>query len=80
MWEIDYTEEVKFYFIDNGDLVFDLLVRIEELKFIGDGIPPEGCIQIEPNVYQWEVLRHTVIYRKTEATRKLRIAVVKPME
>ena len=32
MWEIDYTEEVKFYFIDNGDLVFDLLVRIEELK------------------------------------------------
>jgi hypothetical protein len=80
MWEIDYTEEVKFYFIDNGDLVFDLLVRIGELKFTAEGMPPEGCAQIEPGVYLWVVLQHSVIYRRTEATRKLRIAVVKPLE
>ena len=33
MWEIEYTEEVKFYFIDNGALVFDLLIKIEELRY-----------------------------------------------
>lgn len=33
MWTIDYAEEVKLYFVDNGDLVFDVLVKIEELKF-----------------------------------------------
>ena len=80
MWKIDYTEEVISYFVDNGDLVFDLLVRIEELKFIEDAIPPEGCIQLEPNAYRWEVLQHLVIYQRTVATRKLRIAVVKPVE
>lgn len=79
MWEIDYTEEVKLYFVDNGDLVFDVLVRIEELKFIDDAIPPEGSIQLEPTIYLWEVLNHVVIYRKTEAARKLLISVVKPI-
>ena len=60
MWEIDYTEEVKFYFIDNGDLVFDLLVSIEELKFIGDGIPPEGCIEIRYK--KQRVKRHAAVH------------------
>lgn len=80
MWEIDYTEEVKFYFIDNGKLVFELLVKIEELKFTEDGIPSEGCTQLEPHIYLWEVLGHSIIYRKTPTTRKLIIAVVKPQE
>jgi hypothetical protein len=60
VWALEYTDEVKYYFIDNGDLVFDVLVRIEELKFTEDGIPPEGCTQIEPNIYLWEILRGTI--------------------
>jgi hypothetical protein len=70
---------VKFYFVDNGDFVFDLLVKIEELKFTVDGIPFGGCTQLEPGIYLWEVLRHFVIFQRSEATRKLRIAAVKPV-
>ena len=47
MWGIEYSEEVKFYFIDNGPYAFALLVKIEELKFYVNGLPPEGCIQID---------------------------------
>lgn len=80
MWEIDYAEEVKLYFVDNGDLVFDVLVKIEELKFFDDAIPPEGAIEIEPNLYLWKVLAHSILYRRIVATRNLMIAVVKPSE
>jgi len=80
MWELDYTEEVKLYFVDNGDLVFDVLVKIEELKFFQDAMPLEGCIEIEPDIYLWKVLGHTVIYRKSVVTRSLMIAVIKPAE
>ena len=79
MWEIDYTEEAKFYFIDNGDLVFDLLVQIEELKYAPDGLPDENWFELEPEIFLWSILRHLVIYQRLEADRKLRIAAVKPM-
>lgn len=80
MWEIEYTEEVKFYFIDNGALVFDLLIKIEELRYIPSGIPAEGCTQLEPSIYIWEVLRHAIIYQRREPEHKLRIATIKPFE
>jgi hypothetical protein len=79
MWELDYIDEVKFYFIDNGDLVFEVLVKIEELKYIESGVPAEGCAQIEPEVYLWEVLQHWVIYQRSPTMRKLRIAAIKPV-
>jgi len=78
MWAIRYSDEVKFYFLDNGDLVFDLLVKIEELRYIPEGIPPEGATQLEPNFYAWEVLRHIVIYE--QQGNVLVIEVVKPKE
>ena len=76
MWAIRYSDEVKFYFLDNGDLVFDLLVKIEELRYIPEGIPPEGCTPLDPNFYAWEVLRHVVIYEQQDGV--LVIQVVKP--
>lgn len=78
MWAIEYADEVKYYFLDNGDLVFDLLVRIEELRLTHDAIPPEGCTQLDLGFYWWEVLQHIVIYEKKENT--LIIEVVKPKE
>jgi hypothetical protein len=78
MWEIEYSNEVKFYFLDNGDLVFDLLVRIEELRHTPNGIPPGGCTQLEPNFYWWEILRHIVVYEIKG--QKLIIEIVKPKE
>ncbi len=78
MWELEFSDEAKFYFIDNGDLVFDLLVRIEQLRRTPDAVPSEGCTQIEPNVFMWYVLRHMVVYRKKDG--RLIIAVIKPIE
>jgi hypothetical protein len=80
MWELDYTDEVKFYFLDNGDLVFDVLVKIEELKFFDDSMPDEGCIEIEPELFLWQVLRHWVIFHRLFDLGTLRIAAIKPMD
>jgi len=79
MWALEYSEEVKFYFLDNYPYTFDLLIRIEELKYFGNAVPPEGCKPLEePNWYIWTVLGHAVIYEK--AANKLIIRVVKPLE
>ncbi len=80
MWALEYSEEVKLYFVDNGDLVFDVLVKIEELKFLEDGIP-EGVtpLQAEVNTYRWPILGHWVVYEKLERqTPTLKIWLVKP--
>ena len=52
MWEIEYNEEVKFYFLDNYPYTFDLLVEIERLRHIPDAIPAQRCIQVELNLYE----------------------------
>ena len=78
MWEIEYSDEVKYYFLDNGDLVFNLLIKIEELRYTPDGIPPAGCTQLDLNYYWWEVLRHIVIFERTG--HKLIIEIVKPKD
>lgn len=67
MWTIEYSEEAKYYFIDKDPYAFDLLVRIEELKYAEDGIPPEGCSEIEPGFLWWQVLHHIVIYERISA-------------
>jgi hypothetical protein len=77
MWEIEYSDEVKFYFLDNGDRGFALLVKLEELSYTSTGMPPEGCTQLEPGYYWWEVLRHSVVYR-TITENRLEILTVKP--
>ena len=79
MWQLEYSDEAKFYFIDNDPYAFDLLVRIEELKYFADAVPPEGCAPLEDNLYLWEVAAHFVLYEKLSAENRLIIAVVKPM-
>lgn len=82
MWHIDFSDEAKFYFLDNGDYVFDLLVRIEMLKYMQDAIPPEGFLPAdsleETDVFLWRVLEHLVVLRKTHP--QIVIEVVKPLE
>ncbi|MFN8490998.1 MAG: hypothetical protein U0350_25615 [Caldilineaceae bacterium] len=80
MWEIEYSEEVKFYFLDNYPYTFDILVRIEELRYIPNAVPPEGCVPLEdePDTYQWVVLDHLIVYGKMD--NKLIIWIIKPLE
>ena len=84
IWAIEYEEEDKFYFLDNDPYSFPLLVRLEELRYEADGVPPEGCNSLpdEPNVYWWQVLDHDVLYEKLPETQPptLRILVVKPFD
>lgn len=79
MWQLEYSNEAKCYFIDNDPYSFDLLVRIEELKYYPDAVPPEGCTLLEDTLYLWEVAAHFVLYEKLGAQNRLVIAVVKPM-
>ena len=81
LWEVEYANEVRNYFLDNDPYSFDLLVRIEELRYSPDAIPPEGCTPLteEPNNYLWLVLNHVVVYEKV-GTNLLKIWAVKPLE
>ncbi len=84
MWAIEYSNEAKFYFLDNYPYTFELLVNIEQLKFYADATPPEGCTPLggEPNTYQWTVLGHLVIYEKLPLSQppRLLIWLVKPLK
>lgn len=80
MWALDYSEEVKVYFLDNYPYTFDLVVKIEELKFTEDGLPDEGYSLAETGYYWWEVLDHFVIYRIRPEIKLIRIFAIKPAE
>lgn len=79
MWQLDYTRETRNYFIDNDPYTFSLLIKIEELKFTPEGIPPEGCTQIEDGLLWWEILNHAVIYERLETAKQLIICAIKPL-
>jgi hypothetical protein len=76
LWEIEYSAEVRNYFIDSGAYTGNLLGEIERLRYAPDGLPAENYTEIEGHVI-WGVLRHWVFYLKRERT--LLITVVKPL-
>ena len=79
MWQIDYRREVVNYFKDNGDLVFGLLVKIEELKYSIDGAPFDGhYVALADGYFVWTVLNHTVFYEA--ANGQLTVQAVLPPE
>jgi hypothetical protein len=76
LWGIDFTDEVKNYFIDNGDYTGNLLGEIELLRYRQDGLPEQNYSEIEDHIV-WGVLRHWVYYVKRDGT--LLIVSVKPL-
>lgn len=79
MRQIEYSEEAKFYFLDNYPYTFDLLIRIEELKFMGEQILPEHCVELAENYYWWEILGHAVVFEQVDA-ETLYVISIKPLE
>lgn len=78
MWTVDFSEEAKFYLLDNNPYTFELHVRIEGLKFEPDGIPPEGLTPAgEDDLYVWHVLEHAVILSRHNG--QIIIEVIKPL-
>jgi len=62
MLRTKYEREVSNYFLDNGDLVFDLHVAIEGLVFTG-GVPVTGDHYVSSDgVHVWGILNHVVVY------------------
>lgn len=62
MLRIEYSLEAKFYFLDNDPYTFDLLVKIEELRYTHDGLPTDSY-SVSDDLILWNVLDHTVAYR-----------------
>ncbi len=79
MWGIEYSDEVKAYFLDNGDLAFGLLRQLAELMITPDGLPPEGYTKTPEGLIRWETPRAIIFYERIEQDKRLIIAVVKPM-
>lgn len=79
MRQIEYSEEARSYFLDNYPYTFNLLVRIEELKFTGDHILPHNCVRLDSTYYWWETLDHAVIFEQID-TDTLYVVSIKPLE
>lgn len=58
-----YEREASNYFLDNGELTFDLHVAIEGLVFT-DGVPLDGIHQLSPEgIHVWGMMNHIVVYK-----------------
>ena len=77
LWKIEYSNEVIFYFIDNGEYTGNLLGEIERLRYSPDGLPESNYVEFEPQYIEWEVLGHLVYYSRRQD--RLVISVVKPL-
>jgi hypothetical protein len=77
LWEIEYSDEVKFYFVENGDFTGNLLGEIERLRYSPAGLPAENYREIETGLVVWEIWNHLIFYWRRGKT--LLIAVVKPL-
>lgn len=78
MWRIEYSEEAKYYLLDNYPYTFDLHIRIEMLKHEPDAIPPEGLMPTdEADLYFWLVLEHVVVLSRIG--QQLIIESIKPL-
>ncbi|MFN8489102.1 MAG: hypothetical protein U0350_16055 [Caldilineaceae bacterium] len=74
---IKLEQEVSNYFLDNGDLTFELQVAIEGLVFT-NGKPTLGEHEELPgNVHVWRNLNHLVVYKIDN--NLLNVWVVKPL-
>lgn len=78
MWTVDFSEEAKFYLLDNYPYTFDLHVRMEGQKFEPDGVPPEGLTPVgEGDLYLWFVLDHVVVLSRIRG--QITIEAIKPL-
>jgi hypothetical protein len=78
MCEIEYSDEVKAYFLDSGDLAFGLLRQFAELMITPNGLPLEGYTKTPEGLIRWETPQSIVFYERIEQEKRLIIAVIKP--
>jgi hypothetical protein len=82
MWQLEFDREPGNYIIDSHPYNEAVLIALEDLALNAEGIPAEGCTQIEPGVYLWEVADHQVVYQRIpgpEGTpHRLHVLILKP--
>lgn len=77
MWEIEFTQEVKNYFVDNGRHVARLYLVVRDL-INTEGIPRAGAHQDGPGELSFEAENHTVYYQRFEERKLIRVEAIKP--
>jgi hypothetical protein len=82
MWQLEYSREARNYAIDSHPYNEAVLIALEGLALTVEGIPAEGCTQVEPGVYLWEVADHQAVYERIlgpeGAPRLLHVLILKP--
>ncbi len=78
MWLIEYTKEVRNYIFDSYPYTHMVWQAIKSLCQTPSGISAQGCTQLEPNVFLWEVADHEVLYERNSDEHKLIVFVLKP--
>jgi hypothetical protein len=77
MWEVHYSHEAGVYLEDNGQLIAALFFAMESLATV-DGIPTNNFSQDIEGFFYWLVEAHTVVYRRLESKKVVRILYIKP--
>jgi hypothetical protein len=82
MWQLEFDRKPGNYAIDSHPYNEAVLIALEDLALNAEGIHAEGCTQIEPGAYLWEVADHQVVYQRIPspegAPHCLRVLILKP--
>ncbi len=77
MWEVHCSHEAGVYLEDNGQLIAALFFAMESLATV-DGIPTNNFSQDIEGLFYWLAEAHTVVYRRLESEKVIRILYIKP--
>lgn len=78
MWTIKYTKEVRDYIYDSYPYTEAVWQAVKALRQQPDGLPSAEYVQLEVNVFKWEIVNHTVVYERNGQNNTLTIFVMKP--
>ena len=80
MWRIEYRKEVRNYIYDSYPYTETIWQTIKALRHTPDGLPPANYITLAPNIFQWSVASHLVVYRRHWDQNKLDFLIIKPLD
>lgn len=80
MWVLEYSREANNYALDSHPYNEEVLMAIESLPDMEDGLPEDNWIEWEPENFLWEVAEHWVLYQRIWSNPpRLLVLAIKPL-
>jgi hypothetical protein len=65
LWEIDFSDEARGYFLDNDPYTFELLAQLFRLTYYTDPLTGTSELSDDPGTYALPTMNHTILFTFT---------------